>query len=41
MEKITAGISKIKKFIKWRPKKNNLKYIVKSCINWEKKIRQY
>ena len=41
MEKITAGISKIKKFIKWRPKKNNLSYIVKSCINWEKKIRQY
>ena len=41
MEKITAGISKIKKFIKWRPKKNNLSYIVKSCIKWEKKIRQY
>ncbi len=41
MEEITAGISKIKNFIKWKPKQNCLSYIVKSCINWEKKIKQY
>ncbi len=41
MEEITACVSKIKKFIKWKPKKNSLSYIVKSCINWEKKIKQY
>ena len=36
MEQIVANISKIKKFINWRPKKNSLNLIVKSCINWEK-----
>jgi UDP-glucose 4-epimerase len=39
MEEIIADNTKIKKFIKWRPKKNSLIHIVKSCINWEKKIR--
>jgi UDP-glucose 4-epimerase len=38
--KIIATNNKLKKFIKWRPKFNNLKIIVKSCINWEKKIRK-
>ena len=39
MEEIIADISKIRKFIRWKPKKNALNNIVKSCINWEKKIK--
>lgn len=38
MEQIVANISKIKKFINWKPKKNSLNLIVKSCINWERKL---
>ena len=34
--KIIASNYKLKKFIKWKPKFNNLNKIVKSCINWEK-----
>ncbi len=41
MEEIIADISKIKRFIKWKPKKNSLSKIVASCIKWEKKIRLY
>tara|TARA_B100001093_G_scaffold312415_1_gene298114 strand:- start:715 stop:1692 length:978 start_codon:yes stop_codon:yes gene_type:complete len=37
--KIIATNNKLKRFIKWRPKFNNLTKIVKSCIIWEKKIR--
>ena len=37
--KIIASNKRLKKFIKWRPKYNNLSKIVKSCINWEEKIR--
>ena len=40
MERITANTAKLKKFLNWRPKYNNLKLIVKSCINWEKQIKQ-
>ena len=35
--KIIAANNKLKKFIKWKPKFNNLNIIVKSCINWEKR----
>ena len=35
--KIIASNNKLKKFIKWKPKFNNLNKIVKSCINWEKR----
>ena len=35
--KIIASNNMLKKFIKWKPKFNNLNTIVKSCINWEKK----
>ncbi len=35
--KIIASNSKLKNFIKWKPKFNNLDTIVKSCINWEKR----
>ena len=37
LEKIIAANNKLKKFIKWKPKFNNLNTIVKSCINWEKR----
>lgn len=36
---IIASNKRLKKFINWRPKFNNLRKIVKSCIIWEKKIR--
>ena len=39
MVKVISDNSKLKKFIKWRPKFNNLNKIVKSCIIWEKKIK--
>ena len=35
--KIIASNEKLKKFIKWKPKFNNLNRIVKSCISWEKR----
>ena len=35
--KIIASNSKLKNFIKWKPKFNNLNTIVKSCISWEKR----
>ncbi len=35
--KIIASNNKLRKFIKWKPKFNNLNKIVKSCINWEKR----
>ena len=37
MAKIISDTSKLKSFIKWKPKFNNLDMIVKSCINWENK----
>ncbi len=40
VEKIVAETSKIKKFIKWEPKHNDLKKIIKSSVDWEKKIRE-
>ena len=39
MEEIIADTSKIKKILKWKPKKNSLNNIVKSCIKWETKIK--
>ena len=38
MVKVISDNSKLKKFIKWKPKFNNLNKIVKSCITWERKI---
>ena len=37
--KIIASNNKLKNFVKWRPKFDNLSKIVKSCIIWERKIR--
>ncbi len=38
MEKIIANNKKLLKFIKWKPKYEKLKILVKSSIVWEKKI---
>ena len=38
--KIIAANNKLKKFIKWKPKFNNLRKIVKSCLIWEKKLNK-
>ena len=35
--KIIASNKQLKKFIKWKPKFNDLSKIVKSCIKWERK----
>ena len=37
--KIIASNKKLKNFVKWKPKFDNLSKIVKSCIIWERKIR--
>ena len=37
--KIIASNNSLNKFIKWKPRFNNLRKIVKSCIIWEKKIK--
>ena len=29
----------MKSIIKWKPKYGNLSLIIKSCLNWEKKIK--
>jgi len=35
-----ANNYKLKKFIKWKPKFNNLSLIVKNCLKWEKKLQK-
>ena len=35
---IVANVNKLRKFIKWKPKFSNLSKMVKSSIEWEKKI---
>ena len=36
---IIAITKNLKKFVNWKPKFNNLKLMVKSSINWEKKLQ--
>ena len=38
IESSIANNSNLKNFIKWKPKYNKLSYLVKSSIDWEKKI---
>jgi len=38
MEKIISSSYKLKKLTGWRPRYNSLPLMVKSSINWEKKI---
>ncbi len=37
-ERLVSDVSKLNKHINWKPKYNNLKKIIESSINWEKKI---
>ena len=41
MEQIIANNKRIRNVLNWKPKKNNLKTIVNSSLNWEKKIKLY
>ena len=38
MNKIIANVSKLKKTLIWKPKFNKLNKMVKSCVDWEKKL---
>ncbi len=38
MSKITADTKKLKRIINWKPKFDDLNFIVRSCIKWEKKL---
>jgi len=40
MEMIVANNKKLRKFINWTPKYDNLHTIVKTCIKWELKLNQ-
>ena len=35
-----ANNNNLKNFIKWKPKYDNLSLIIKSCLNWEKKLKR-
>jgi len=39
MIKVISDNTKLKKFIKWKPRYNTLEKIVKTCIKWENKIK--
>lgn len=39
LEQITADVTKLKKVLSWKPKFNSLSLMVKSCIKWEKLIK--
>tara|TARA_B100001769_G_C21483480_1_gene281360 strand:- start:107 stop:235 length:129 start_codon:yes stop_codon:yes gene_type:complete len=39
--KLVANNNKIKKALKWKPKYASLKKILKSSLQWEKKITSY
>jgi len=39
-EKVVANISKFKNFFSWKPKYNNLRIILKSALEWEKKLKK-
>jgi len=39
IDQVYANTKKFKKILKWRPKYNNLKLIIKSAIKWEKKLK--
>ena len=38
---MVAKINNLKKFLKWKPKFYSLEKMVKSSINWEKKLNNY
>ena len=38
LSQIISDNSKLKNFLRWKPKYNNLKFMVNSCIKWERKL---
>ena len=38
LSQIISDNTKLKNFLRWKPKYNNLKLMVNSCIKWEKKL---
>jgi UDP-glucose 4-epimerase len=40
-EQAVANIRKLKKYLKWKPRFNDLTKIVKDCISWEKKLKNF
>ena len=39
-EMIVSNVDKFMKYFSWKPKYNNLNYILKTAIEWEKKLDQ-
>ena len=40
VEKLIANVNKITKFIKWKPKFDDLEVIIRSSVEWEKKLNE-
>ena len=40
-EMVVANSDKFNKFFNWKPKFNDIKFILKTAIDWEKKIKRY
>tara|TARA_B100000674_G_C37876750_1_gene932344 strand:- start:336 stop:1316 length:981 start_codon:yes stop_codon:yes gene_type:complete len=40
VEKLIANVNKITKFIKWKPKFDDLEVIIRSSVEWEKKLSE-
>ncbi len=38
LSQIISDNTKLKNFLRWKPKYNNLKLMVNSCIKWERKL---
>ena len=36
---VVANVDKFKNYFSWEPKYNNLEYIIKTALDWEKKIK--
>ena len=39
-KKVVANTTKLYKYLTWKPKYNNLKLILSSSLNWEKKLKK-
>ena len=39
-EKIISNVDKLHKHIVWKPKFDDLKFIIKTAVDWEKKINE-
>ena len=37
-EMIVSNVDKFMKYFSWKPKFNNLDYILKTAVNWEKNL---